>query len=589
MFDWTLPLRRLSRSVDEQHWPLVKFAIVIVALTILFVPALAKHAANASDELRFNDDSRMQIWPFLRYHDPALFQDDALAQYHLDCMPVGYKLLYRGWALIADPRVLSKLLPYLLLPVVLLGTGIAARRLGGSVAGWGAVALCLASSFFLARMAGGLPRAFGFPVIAAATAALAWGRPWMLAAITLVGAAFYPIAGLLSGICLAGWLLALPRADRAEARDWSLGRRLAVVSATALVSAVLLLPGLRGSAAWGPLIHPDEIASYPEAGPGGRFIRRDHPPYRSFTTEASFLVKQVLVGGGGAWPGITRWMRGDGPAPPLRLRLLLWTVVAAGLAGTTVLATRESAARRLLLLAAAGVVGYLAALTVAPALYIPARYADYTVPLLAIVLIPAGACALGSIAARRWPRPWVKPATSVAFIALCVLGLGTRGDSEAGLNVRINPQQRIYAYLASLPPDAMIAGWPAGLMDNVPYVCQRRILLSFETHSAFHRRYLELGRRRMAALLEAYYATEPGPLLQLHEQFGVTHLVFDLRHSLQPPSYFAPYQPAVTEAFRGTRSAGLEVLRHENDAMVYREGPYLVLDLRRLGSSENTS
>ncbi|MHC4446758.1 MAG: hypothetical protein ACYSXF_02990, partial [Planctomycetota bacterium] len=108
MLNWTPPLRRFSRRFKEQRRPLVEFAIVIVGLTILFVPALAKHAANASDDLRFNDDSRMQIWPFLRYHDPALFQDDPLAQYHLDCMPIGYKLLYRGWALIADPRVLSK-------------------------------------------------------------------------------------------------------------------------------------------------------------------------------------------------------------------------------------------------------------------------------------------------------------------------------------------------------------------------------------------------------------------------------------------------------------------------------------------------
>ena len=567
-----------SPDVRKRRRQLALLAITLISLAALFGPAVIEHAGHAADPLWFNDDARQQIWPFLRYHDPSLFQEDYVAQYYLDCLPIGYKLTYRTWSLLADPRVLSKALPYLLLSLGLVAVGLTARRLGGAVAAWGAVALCLSSTYFMYRMAGGLPRAFAFPLLAGAAMALVLGRPLLLAVLACLGAAFYPVAGLICGLSLSAWLLLVPREDRGRARDWTARRRWAVVGATALVSGLLVLPGLQASGAYGPLIRPQNVSAYPEAGPGGRYDRADHPPYRGFTEESRNFIGQTLVGLGKPWPGITSWMRRSAP----RVDLLCVAVVIVGMAGSMVLAVRDPAARRLLVLLLAALLGHTAAVTLAPSLYVPTRYAEYAVPLLTAILIPVGACALGRLLAGRIEVAWLGPATGLAVVVLCLLGLGSRGDDEAGLNTQIDPQSKIHPFLASLPPDALIAGWPYGLIDDVPYVCGRSVLLSFETHQAFHVQYLDEMRRRMADLVEAYYALDPEPLIRLRDRHHATHLVLDLRHYARPPRYFKPYRSHVLDAFTRTRGRQPEPLAQSEWAAVHVDEPFVVLDLDRI-------
>ena len=74
---------RLQETIQHHRLLLAELLIGVIALAVLFGPSLAEHARNAADPRCFNDDSRQQIWPLLRYHDPSLFQDDYVAQYNL--------------------------------------------------------------------------------------------------------------------------------------------------------------------------------------------------------------------------------------------------------------------------------------------------------------------------------------------------------------------------------------------------------------------------------------------------------------------------------------------------------------------------
>jgi hypothetical protein len=141
----------------------------------------------------------------------------------------------------------------------------------------------------------------------------------------------------------------------------------------------------------------------------------------------------------------------------------------------------------------------------------------------------------------------------------------------------------LYQFLAALPPDALVAGWPADVINNVPYLSHHRALVTFETHQAFHEAFVQEMRRRMRALIDATFAQDAAPLRHLRDAFGVTHLLFDVRHLTQPPTpYFAPFDGWVALArVRGVAPAAL--LRELNDATVFTEGPYLVVDLRKLG------
>jgi hypothetical protein len=169
-------------------------------------------------------------------------------------------------------------------------------------------------------------------------------------------------------------------------------------------------------------------------------------------------------------------------------------------------------------------------------------------------------------------------------LALLLL-VGGRGAPNAGFRVRVDPGQEIYDAVKGLPPDALIAGWPRGLLDNIPYVTQRATLLSYETHQPYHDLYVLEMRRRMEAIIAAYWARSPEPLIELRDEFGATHLLLDLRHLREEkPLYFEPFTPAIERAFNRARSHGLEVLRQADHAAVYRDSRYLLLDLSAIRS-----
>ena len=204
-------------------------------------------------------------------------------------------------------------------------------------------------------------------------------------------------------------------------------------------------------------------------------------------------------------------------------------------------------------------------------------------PLLTCVVVPAAIASL----LRRLPglraRPLAAGALIVATIAALVLVLGGRGPGSAGLRISVPTRQRpLYAFLAELPPDAMIAGWPDDAIDNVPYLSERSILLGFETHQAYHRPYAEEMRRRMQALVDAYFAADVGPLLRLRDELGVTHLLVNRNYlGRTPPTYFKPFDAMIAGVLR-SRPAYPAVLREAATAGVFTEGPYIVLDLRRI-------
>src|SRR5262249_31441857 len=160
---------------------------------------------------------------------------------------------------LCDPATLSKVVPYVLLLVVLVGVAVAARRLAGFVGAFVATSLVLATDLFLGRMVGGLPRAFAFPLLAVTAAALVLGRVRALAVVIGVGAAFYPVAAVPAGLALVLVLFVLPARDRGEAAEWTFGRRMKLVAGAALFSALLFVPTMVGSHGYGRTLRPADV------------------------------------------------------------------------------------------------------------------------------------------------------------------------------------------------------------------------------------------------------------------------------------------------------------------------------------------
>jgi hypothetical protein len=216
-------------------------------------------------------------------------------------------------------------------------------------------------------------------------------------------------------------------------------------------------------------------------------------------------------------------------------------------------------------------------LVATPHLFLPERYVAYGVPVLALVGVPAAFSFLVAHAkagVRHAPVAW-----NLAVLAL----VGAYGASWAGLTVLVPPAERpLYSALASLPKTAVVAGWPGFAIDNVPYLAGRSAFVTRETHMPFHRRYTELMRERMRALVAAYFASDPGPLRTLRERYGVTHLIVDRRHFESPPPYFAPFDAEARMAFAVGRARGFELSRVTARGVGIETGGVVLVELSRL-------
>src|SRR5688572_30324500 len=104
------------------------FALLLASVLLVCGRTVVSHINVARDPTRMNDDARILIVPFLRYHEAQLATDD-VTRYLQDGLPLGYEWGMILASKIVDPRVLSKLLPYPFLLLLVVMVGAAAKRL----------------------------------------------------------------------------------------------------------------------------------------------------------------------------------------------------------------------------------------------------------------------------------------------------------------------------------------------------------------------------------------------------------------------------------------------------------------------------
>ena len=567
--------RARSAVAGRERWlrgPLVS-ALLALSLCVAYGPMLVHHVKIAFDPLAFADDVRVLIFPLFRLEDAALFPSDPIVEYYLASLPLGYRAVYELFAPVAGVVAVERALPFFLLAVLLYFVGRTAHELGGRAAAFGAIGLVLGSSYFLARMAGGLPRGFAAPLLAASGYFLVAGRARALAVTTVLAAAFYPVMGVLSGLSLAGLLL-VPRLDRGSAGAWPLARRIAVLAATLVGVALVVLPTYVALRGYGANITPEMFGAYPEAGEFGRFDPADRPPFPWFPSASSVYLRLALVGAGAPFVAFADLRA--------HANLLLGVLVIVALWGVALAALKDARARRLSLLFAALLVGHHLSLLVSPRLFLPERYVAYAVPLLSVLSLPVALSVLGKRLSARFPSA-LAAAAPYALNVLLLLVLSARGVAGAGVTLRVPEwEASFYRAIAQLPKSALVAGFPGGAIDNVPYLSRRSAFVTRETHLPFHTRFTQLLRERTRALTHAYFASSRDELVAFRDRFRVTHLLVERHHFSAAPAYFAPFSAEVTAAYARGKRSGFALERALARARVSEAGGLVLLDLSRL-------
>jgi hypothetical protein len=172
-----------------------------------------------------------------------------------------------------------------------------------------------------------------------------------------------------------------------------------------------------------------------------------------------------------------------------------------------------------------------------------------------------------------------------AYVAVLLFLLGGNVPSRIGGSIDLPKQEPLFDYIAALPPETLVAGWPKGTMDRIPYAARRRALVTLETHQAFHDVYLLEMRRRMRALVDAYFATSVEPILSLRDEFGVTHLLVERAHfGPRPPSYFRPFDRWIAVRRAEARGKEFELPKRIKESRVFSHRQTVLLDLSHIES-----
>lgn len=537
---------------------------------------LFQHMANACDPFILSDDVRQFVWPFLKFHDPELFVADPIADYYLSAIfPQGFLHLMAWFAIRFDPRDVANLLPYFLL---VLFTGIVtdtARRLGGWWAALGTLVLCIGTDYFLAQMTGGLARNFGLPLIALVAWSLVAGRIHVMAITTILSTGFYYVTAAIGGLSMAVLLLLFPSLWQGNTRSWNWIKRVTLLGITGLLCLTIFLPNVLNGRDYGPMILPSQYGIYPEAGPEGRYF----PRINGIAREVWGRSTKPLYGRDAWIEKIFAW--DSKHIIHKGILLLLLTFTALGLWPRR----HDAPLQRLIILPIIAVAGYHAAAWAFPYLYYPQRYIIYVLPMVWVILLPTALINLPSFF-RSAHRTETECRTGLTILVACLILslLLSQRSPRAGLAVQVPEEERqVLTYLGTLPKDALIAGWPKGLMDNVPYVVGRRVLVNYETHLFFHQHYLEDRRIRLNALIDALYAVEIEPILRLREQFGVTHLVVHTKLLYeQIPEYFEPFRERIIQAAAQLKDAQPLLMQLHDRADFYQNGSFLIFDLGKI-------
>jgi hypothetical protein len=559
--------------------------LLSAALLWLYGPRLLAHMQLAFGSNVLNDDMRIQLPYFYHYADKSLFNDDVIGRYHADGTGELFRAIYCALAPHVDVMVLAKGLSYVTLLLTAAGLAVAAARLGGKPAAFAAACFALGSYEFIDRMVGGMPRAFAYPCMAWCLAALAWGRIRTLAVLSALGAGFYPLLPVIGGFTLAIVLLVMQRRDRGSARTWSLQRRLVVLALTLLGALVLLVPFALRVRQYGAVIHVQDFAAFPEAGPGGRLHDLDRGPAAPFFELAENTGARTLGHGSVPfWPAVHEQLE-------TRARREVFFAVLALLCAAGVLRAGLARGgrhfRRVAAFALAVFVGFQLAALVDPSLVPSSRYVRYGVPPLLVAVVPS---AMLGLLPRRFRLPGrlrrlTAPLWVGSFTAVLLALLGTYSSRAFGYDVRLQGGERgIAAAIGRLPPNALVAGWPEGFMDDVTSFSKRAAFISYQTYMPYNQRMTLAMRARAIAVIDAYYSPDLAPLRRLRDEFHVTHFLLEPSRLRKRAHLFRPLNREIA-----ARAGALAAGEQENalagdlgDSVVYRDGRYELLDLSKL-------
>lgn len=525
-----------------------------------------------ADPLLQNDDARIQVFPFHRFGPEGALADDEMALDQLAAVPPAFVALYAVLIKLSDLYVASKLVQLLLLGIVAAAGYTLARR---SSLGLGLllVFLVLQSEPIINRMAGGLPRGFGYPVLSLWVAGALTASARTRAAAVLVGALFYPSAAALS-LGAEGFLriAGLRRASRGDIVQRAKRYLLLVAAAVVLIVPFSLTQAIRAGEPV-PYAQAKRMEVFTKRG---RLSRGERLPLPNPAEQVGHGASSLFVSQGHAlFPKLIKSYRNNGGTGPL---VILGVFVAAVLVGLSPVPTAAVA------LGCASLILYALARSFAFRLYVPDRYLDLGLPMTAVALVLT---VVGGIReqAREGRRRLFTSATAALVIAAWWAFLGSGYTRQTGMHIDGRSSAALYAFMHTLPVDARIAAHPADA-NGLPYWGARATVTNVETACPWFVDNWKRYDRRTRETLEALYSTDRGSFLAYVKKYRVTHLF--LRRSRYGKDFkkrsavFEPYTSYMAARLKNTKRKDLVLYPIPKSAVVFGKADGILVSVEKL-------
>lgn len=525
-----------------------------------------------TDPYAINDDVRNQAYWMLRLVKPDLFPDDLAAGYFTQSSMVAWpiKTLYALASTWINPIRFSQFLPFAL---VLLATWLwfktATAWVNRRFAFWAGL-LFNAYIWTASNMAGGLPRAFFYPLFFL----FLWvfqQRKWLWVSITLIlQSLIYPPAlflslGVLGFDCVHRW-------KEPEGKIYNLPLSLVVSISGLAALAIRYAPELHVDS-YGTLVTGNHAELLAEFYQGGRvpIFALD----KSVQQGGAFsdFIYDILI----RFPDWSWWVFFAGfllVSIPYKKRLSRYLPELASLPH----------AFWDLPWIAIGLYGLASAFLFY--LYVPARYLEYSMPITIICGIALLLYRLQDLARPRVSKIGQMLLTSI--LVLSTLGVSSFLWQDNLIKI-YSDQQGVLQAIHRLPKDSRISASYWVIANDIPVFSERAVLLNREVNIPFHTEYYHQMKSHFQDWLKAYYAENPEIVLAFIDQYAIDYLIISqrdftaraIRHAHSTSEDILP-TGFVQQTLARQQQNRFWISRLNPSCISESYGPYLILDAKML-------
>lgn len=600
--------------------------ILIVLLLVSLGISIYVDYPFLKNRLLIDDDLRTTTYWMPKFQDPELFNDYISKRMIQNSYrySLGYVLLYYITSFIMEPILFSKILPLILVPLTAYFFFKVGRLIAGNVAG-------IFTSFFAIpflqyyTFAGGITRAFCWPLLGAFVYFLLSKQYWKVSLILILQALFYaailPLCGLtyLLSFLYISWKGRKARLGLAFSKEKLLWGGLGTI-----VIVLILFQTITGQ-----LTIDRETLDMASYGPGGR-----HPTFSNKQISYGSIIgktikklgifkipQQYIFGRGGLVGEKKKDGNKVGPLIFILLLSLLWS-------GTQVLHRLDKELWGLFILS---LILFVVAWNFLPRLYFPIKHTfgmlvffivagaaslaqlmrttvslsfkrtvmsglslsglilffpsflcNYTVVLWAM----AGGCLAILILPLIFRKVTTKQARYNLQLVVVAIGIGFWLSMFFKVPGLVNPtpqQKELYRFVSTLPKSSFIAGYPRdGNLDNIAFYSKRGVFISQEFFGSLTVNGLDKEmEERISAVWDAYYAESWNMVLDFCQKYGVTHLLVNKTYL---DKVHPCYQPINSKMAHVKERSNFVLAQIPDSLFLFKKGSIGIVDYRGLES-----